>query len=125
MYDETAERIKAFNEGFAAGAKEEHKKFIDAMRVITAKIEELEDKHWEECRQIALYDDEVKNIRNSIFEGIIETACDVNPCKGLKNCRNPLCGRHNDLAIVNSERWYAEIKDNPYFDKLREAKNDK
>lgn len=31
---------------------------------ITAKanerIEELTDKHWEECRQIALYDDELK-----------------------------------------------------------------
>ena len=26
------------------------------------KIEELEDKHWEECRQIALYEDEVKRL---------------------------------------------------------------
>lgn len=66
MYDETAERIKAFNEGFVAGAKEEHRKFVYAMRVITAKIEELEDKHWEECRQIALYDDEVKNAKQEV-----------------------------------------------------------
>ena len=66
MYDETAERIKAFNEGFVAGAEQERKKFIDAMRVMSAKIEELEDKHWEECRQIALYDDEVKNAKQEI-----------------------------------------------------------
>lgn len=33
------------------------------MDIITAqqeKVEQLTDKHWEECRQIALYDDELK-----------------------------------------------------------------
>lgn len=28
--------------------------------VLTAEITELEDKHWEECRQIALYDDQLR-----------------------------------------------------------------
>lgn len=66
MYDETAENIKAFNAGLIAGAEQERKKFIDAMRVMSAKIEELEDKHWEECRQIALYDDEVRNAKQEV-----------------------------------------------------------
>ena len=33
------------------------------MDIITAqqeKVEQLTDKHWEECRQISLYDDELK-----------------------------------------------------------------
>jgi hypothetical protein len=31
------------------------------------QIEELEDKHWEECRQIALYDDEVKQLKKELY----------------------------------------------------------
>ena len=65
MFDETAETTKAFNAGYKAGCDEERKKFVEAMRVMTAKIDELTDKHWEECRQIALYDDEAKEVKES------------------------------------------------------------
>lgn len=116
MYDETAERIKAFNEGFVAGAKEEHRKFIDAMRVMTAKIKELEDKHWEECRQIALYDDEVKNIRNSIFDEIIER-CKGCASRGFENCKSYDCIMHHCLACVDGDRWLATMKNNAGYNK--------
>lgn len=36
------------------------------------KIEELEDKHWEECHQIALYDDEVKQLKKEIAEKYVK-----------------------------------------------------
>lgn len=35
-------------------------KAMDIYEAISNKKAELEDKHWEECRQIALYDDELK-----------------------------------------------------------------
>lgn len=43
--------------------------------------EELSDKHWEECRQIALYDDELRQAREllksvmSLFGNRIEKSC--------------------------------------------------
>lgn len=60
MYDETTQTTEAFNVGLEAGREEERKKYIEAMRTMSTKITELEDKHWEECRQIALYDDDNK-----------------------------------------------------------------
>ena len=33
---------------------------MDIIQELSEQKEELEDKHWEECRQIALYDDELK-----------------------------------------------------------------
>ena len=51
---------KAFEEGFNAGIHEEQRKYIEAIRTMSDHIKELEDKHWEECRQIALYDDELR-----------------------------------------------------------------
>ena len=63
MYDETAEEIRGYSAGYRDGLRDgmRESNVVDIVRVMSAKIEELEDKHWEECRQIALYDDEVKN----------------------------------------------------------------
>lgn len=33
---------------------------MDIIRQTTKRIEDLTDKHWEECRQIALYDDQLR-----------------------------------------------------------------
>lgn len=66
MFDETAQTTEAFNTGLEAGRKEERKKYIEAMRTMSAKIEELEDKHWEECRQIALYEDEIRELKRRV-----------------------------------------------------------
>lgn len=51
---------KAFEEGFNAGVHEEQQKYIEAMKTMSDHIKELKDKHWEECRQIALYDDQLR-----------------------------------------------------------------
>ena len=72
MFDETAQTTEAFNTGLEAGRKEERKKFIEAMRTMSEKITELEDKHWEECRQIALYDDELKQLKKEIAEKYVK-----------------------------------------------------
>jgi hypothetical protein len=39
---------------------EEIKKIKEENAALRAKVEELTEKHWEECRQIALYDDELQ-----------------------------------------------------------------
>lgn len=39
---------------------EEIKKIKEENAALRAKVEELTEKHWDECRQIALYDDELK-----------------------------------------------------------------
>lgn len=39
---------------------EEIKRLKAENETLKAKVEELTEKHWEECRQIALYDDELK-----------------------------------------------------------------
>lgn len=36
---------------------------MDIIQKLSDQKEELEDKHWEECRQIALYDDELKRAK--------------------------------------------------------------
>lgn len=123
MFDETAQTTEAYNVGLEEGREEERKKYIEAMRTMSAKIteleekseikgmkeviekfidkvselsktvtrlrdyvlmsspcrdyfekqiEELEDKHWEECRQIALYDDEVKQLKKEIAEKYVK-----------------------------------------------------
>lgn len=72
MYDETAQTTEAFNIGLESGKAEERKKYIEAMRTMSAKLEELEDKHWEECRQIALYDDELKQLKKEIAEKYVK-----------------------------------------------------
>ncbi len=51
---------RAFEEGINAGIHEERQKYIEAVKTMSEQIRELTDKHWEECRQIALYDDELK-----------------------------------------------------------------
>lgn len=66
MFDETAQTTEAFNTGLEAGKAEERKKYIEAMRTMSAKITELEGKHWEECRQIALYDDEIRELKRRV-----------------------------------------------------------
>ena len=71
---------EAFEEGFNAGIREEQKKYIEAIRTMSDHIKELEDKHWEESRQIALYDDELKQAKNgwiSIEDRLPETSDDV------------------------------------------------
>lgn len=41
------------------------------------QITELHDKHWNECRQIALYDDQIKRMQEHIdrLKGIIDGLC--------------------------------------------------
>lgn len=62
------EAIKAFNEGFNQGVRTAENEFISAMRTATQRIEELEDKHYDECRQIALYDDELRKAKELLQE---------------------------------------------------------
>jgi hypothetical protein len=38
---------------------------MDIIQELSDQKEELEDKHWEECRQIALYDDELKEAKKN------------------------------------------------------------
>lgn len=38
------------------------------------QLEELEDKHWEECRQIALYDDEVRQWHSEVSKAVKEAS---------------------------------------------------
>ena len=44
MFDETSQTTEAFNVGLEAGREEERKKYVEAMRTMSAKITELEDK---------------------------------------------------------------------------------
>jgi hypothetical protein len=61
------ESIKAYNEGYRVGCRETEGKHIETIRMLSDRISELEDKHWEECRQIALYDDEVKQLKKELY----------------------------------------------------------
>lgn len=42
---------------------------------LEARVSELEDKHWNECRQIAHYDDELKKPKNQ--DDVYVRKCDV------------------------------------------------
>lgn len=61
--------IKAYNEGFKKGFDRgcENQKLVfhAAVCELAAKIEELTNKHWQECWQIALYDDELRQVKNN------------------------------------------------------------
>lgn len=41
------------------------------------QVQELHDKHWNECRQIALYDDQIKQMQDHIakLKGTIDGLC--------------------------------------------------
>ena len=41
---------------------------MDLFRQTTERIEDLTDKHWEECRQIALYDDQLRKAMKLLKE---------------------------------------------------------
>ena len=72
MFDETAQTTEAFNTGLEAGKEEERKKYIEALRTMSEALDKLEEKHWEECRQIALYDDELKQLKKEMAEKYIK-----------------------------------------------------
>ena len=37
---------------------------VTVYKLFSNKLEELEEKHWNECRQIAKYDDELRRCKN-------------------------------------------------------------
>ena len=63
MMNEVNETIKAYNEGYRQGKRDAEKQYINTAMLMINEIEELTDKHWEECRQIALYDDELRQVK--------------------------------------------------------------
>ena len=64
------EVIKAYNEGYNQGKSVTERNFTTAMCVMSDKITELENKHWEECRQIALYDDELRRAKKLLSKWV-------------------------------------------------------
>ena len=63
MMNEVNETIKAYNEGYRQGKRDAEKQYINTAMLMINEIEELTDKHWEECRQIALYNDELRQVK--------------------------------------------------------------
>ena len=74
----------------------------DTINQLDEQIKELEAKHWDECRQIAHYDDELKEAKR-LLEAAVKIAktlpCDDNHCGECV---------HNDNGYVCSEYEYFE-----------------
>ncbi|MBP5431044.1 hypothetical protein [Ruminococcus sp.] len=77
---------------------------------LEARIAELEDKHWNECRQIAHYDDELRKAKELLKAAVedleelhSEADCSCNCCKGEKaeSCQFIKCWtwRYADEAL--------------------------
>lgn len=56
-----------------------------------------------------------KEIRTKIYNEILDSNCKICPCRDLKHCTSFDCYGHNILAIVDGERWYKEINENPRY----------
>ena len=56
-----------------------------------------------------------KYVRKKIYNQIIESTCHICPYHNLKYCKGFECNMHNILAIVDGERWYTEINENPRY----------
>lgn len=67
----------------AAAEIETHTAYLEELKAYRStgytpeQIKELHDKHWSECRQIALYDDQIKRMQEHIdrLGGIIDGLC--------------------------------------------------
>ena len=72
---------------------------MDIYKATQEKTEELTDKHWEECRQIALYDDQLRKalalldkvdkihyaaIRGKCYEVAVQSSALMSEIKALK-----------------------------------------
>lgn len=80
------ERLKNANTNISEMYWEQMNKNIEQKK----KIEELEAKHWDECRQIAQYDDELKHVFNevvSILDSV--SAVTANGAKLIRIHENP------------------------------------
>lgn len=62
--NEVNETIKAYNEGYKQGKRDAEKQYINTAMLMINEIEELTEKYWENNRQIALYDDELRQVKN-------------------------------------------------------------
>lgn len=65
MSDYINEAIKAYNEGYRQGKRDAEKQYINTAMLMINEIEELTEKYWENNRQIALYDDELRQVKNN------------------------------------------------------------
>lgn len=61
--NEVNETIKAYNEGYRQGKRDAEKQYINTAMLMINEIEELTEKYWENNRQIALYDDELRQVK--------------------------------------------------------------
>lgn len=64
--NEVNETIKAYNEGYRQGKRDAEKQYINTAMLMINEIEELTEKYWENNRQIALYDDELRELAKMI-----------------------------------------------------------
>ena len=54
---------------------------MDLINKLNSKASELEDKHWNECRQIALYDDELRKAM-----ALLESIGEIHRAAIRENC---------------------------------------
>lgn len=96
MFDETAQTTEAFNVGLEAGRKEERKKYIEAMRTMSAKITELENKS--EIKG-------VKELIENIVDKVNELSKTVIRLRDYDEASNQIVQLSGDVIALQS--WYA------------------
>lgn len=86
---------------------------MDLINKLNSKASELEDKHWEECRQIALYDNELRKAM-ALLESIgeIHRAAIRENC-GLKHLTGQLLTEADKLLRqIKGSEFRGNVQDN-------------
>lgn len=80
------------------------------IKELNAKISELEDKHWNECRQITHYENELKEAKRLLKSAIDEWNydCEYGECKNCINWQDEQCtqgwsGKADALKLIGDE----------------------
>ena len=107
--DRTAKALKEISDKLKAGGFE-----VDVSNERYIKLAEYESKET----------DIEKETRTKIYNEILDSNCKICPCRDLKHCTSFDCYRHNILAIVDGDRWYKEIKENPRYKRIWLEKSD-